>query len=273
MKRLVDRAKAIAVMMKQTIDPCLWKKLPSHIRIEAYNKANREIWAVLSASLGYRHCHLIGQLREGDGRAAWQRLAHLHAEETHGAQAHYLQKLMACTYKAATGTEAVGHTREYAEALQRINKLYKLSAGKFVQPDILMSRLLSLPRGFDHVVETIESINSTRAGLDQRPLDFHEVLGKVVQFENRQKRRNSQIGVNRRYPARGNGWRNRQRSRRHGSAHMAGSSNDQGLAKFNAEHLKPVKNPARKEIKLSKEQCPKTPEEKRDMANVGTGIG
>ena len=52
----------------------------------------------------------------------------------------------------------------YAEALQRINKLYKLSAGKFVQPDILMSRLLSLPRGFDHVVETIESINGMRAG-------------------------------------------------------------------------------------------------------------
>ena len=79
-----------------------------------------------------------------------------------------------------TGTEAVGHTREYAEALQRINKLYKLSAGKFVQPDILMSRLLSLPRGFDHVVETIESINGMRAGSSQPPLDFHEVLGKVV---------------------------------------------------------------------------------------------
>ena len=87
---------------------------------------------------------------------------------------------MSCTYKSATGTEAVGHTREYAEALQRINKLYKLSAGKFVQPDILMSRLLSLPRGFDHVVETIESINSTRAGLDQRPLDFHETRISVL---------------------------------------------------------------------------------------------
>ena len=43
---------------------------------------------------------------------------------------------------------------------------------------------------------------------------------------------------------------------------------DEVLAKFNAEHFKPVKNPARKEIKLSKEQCPTTPEEKRDMANV-----
>ena len=43
---------------------------------------------------------------------------------------------------------------------------------------------------------------------------------------------------------------------------------DEVLAKFNAEQFKPVKNPARKEIKLSKEQCPKTPEEKRDMASV-----
>ena len=60
LKQLVDRAKAIAVMMKQTIDPCLWVKLPSHIRTEAYNKANREIWAVFSTSLGYRHCHRIG---------------------------------------------------------------------------------------------------------------------------------------------------------------------------------------------------------------------
>ena len=235
LKRLVDRAKAIDVITKQTIDPQLWLQLPGHIKIEAYNKANREVWATLSTSLGYRYSHLIGQLREGDGKAAWQRLAHLHAEETHGAQAHYLQKLMSCTYKSATGTEAVGHSRKYAEALQRINKLYKLSAGKFVQPDILMSRLLSLPRGFDHVVETIESINGMRAGSGLSPLDFHEVLGKVVQFENRHKRRSSQVGINRHYPARGSRWGNRRREGRSGrnrdSAHVANSSNNQGSSR------------------------------------------
>ena len=233
-KTLVERAKAIGTMMKQTIDPCLWFTLSLAVRTEAYNRANRKVWAILSESLGYRYSHLIGQLREGDGRAAWHRLVHLHAEETNGAQAHYLQELMGCTYQAVAGTDKVGHARLYAEALQRINKMYKLAAGTFVQPEILMSRLLSLPRCFDHVVETIESLNSVRAGSGRRPLDFHEVLGKVVQFENRQKRRGGQTGIRKYFPGRGrrSGFR-RHRGNGRERAYNAHDSSNQGPKKGN----------------------------------------
>ena len=233
-KSLVDRAKAIGMMLKQTIDPCLWFSLSLAVRTEAYNRANRKVWAIISTSLGYRYSHLIGQLREGDGRSAWHRLVHLHAEETNGAQAHYLQELMGCTYHAVAGTDKVGHVRLYAEALQRINKMYKLAAGTFVQPEILMSRLLALPRCFDHVVETIESLNSVRAGSDRQPLDFHEVLGKVVQFENRQKRRGGQMGIRKYFPGKGrrSGFRPRRRDRRE-RAYNAHDSNNQGPKKGN----------------------------------------
>ena len=220
-KAIVNRAKAIGTLLRQTIDPLLWETLPRAIRTEAYHQANNQVWIVISTSLGYHNSHLIGQLREGDGKGAWARLNHLHAEETNGAQAHYLQELMSCTYAHANGSGDVGGVRRFADALQRINKLYKLSAGHFVQPEILMSRLLTLPPCYDTVVESIEEQNARRASQDGRLLDFDEVLARVVQFENRVQRRRRQSSQTKRmpdyYPKKGRG-RGYRKGRRRGGA-------------------------------------------------------
>ena len=201
-KTLVSRAKAVAMLLRQTIDPDLWSRLPAGIRREAFNQANAKVWGVLQISLGYAHNHLIGQLSEGDGKGAWDRLVHLHAEETNGAQAHYLQQLMTCSYERVARTRECGFVRLYAEALQRVNQLYRLAAGHHVQPSILMCRLLTLPGGYDPIVENIEQINSQRAanGGHLEPLDFHEVLQKIVQFENRVARRRGERKVFRQFP-------------------------------------------------------------------------
>ena len=134
MKKLVERAKAVRTLLRQTIDPRVWENLPVGIRREAFNQANAKVWGILQVSLGYANHHLLGQLSEGDGRGAWKRLVHLHAEETNGAQAHYLHELMNCNYKRTAGTDGIGHIRRYADQLQRINQLYKLSSGGLSNP-------------------------------------------------------------------------------------------------------------------------------------------
>jgi len=140
--------------------------------------------------LRWQHFHLTGQLSEGDDRAAWLRLLHSHAEETHGAQAHYLQELMGRSYSRVTGQRCVGRARTYAERLQEINKLYQLSSGSCVLPEMLMSRLLALPPSYDSVVKVIEAQSGTMASDGRGPLDLHEVRARVVQYENRCIRRN-----------------------------------------------------------------------------------
>ena len=118
---IVDRAKAISTLVRHSISPTLWASLPPGVRAEAYNCANGQVWDVIATSLGYGHSHLLGQLCEGDGKAAWDRMLRLHAESTSGAQAHYLAMLMRCEYKNVVGSH-FGGIRLYAEALQRINK-------------------------------------------------------------------------------------------------------------------------------------------------------
>ena len=223
LKALVNRAKAIATLLRQTIDPNLWARLPAGIRREAFNQANAKVWGIIQTSLGYAYTHLIGQLSEGDGKGAWDRLVHLHAEETNGAQAHYLQELMACSYERAARTHECGHVRLYAQALQRINRLYKLSAGHFVQPEILMCRLLTLPGGYDPIVENIEQINVQRAasGSQLGPLDFHEVLQKIAQFENRRARRCGERRLHRQFPHARTKRYDRKPRGRPGRAHLA----------------------------------------------------
>ena len=224
MKSLVERAKAVRTLLRQTIDPRVWESLPVGIRREAFNQANAKVWGIIQASLGYSHHHLLGQLSEGDGRGAWKRLVHLHAEETNGAQAHYLQELISCSYKRTAGTDGIGHIRRYADQLQRINQLYKLSSGGFVQPCILMTRLLALPAGYDTIVEHIEMINSTRAAnSDPRGnLDFHEVVAKIAMYENRAKRRRRQGRDQGAPPPRaGRSWSRNRHTRNRGHAYAA----------------------------------------------------
>ena len=129
LKTLVNNAKAVRVLVAESMDPRLWKTFPAPFRNLVYNKANNNVWTLISKSLGYVNKHLIGQLREGDGKAAWHRLITLHAEETNGAETHYLNKLLKCCYAG----RSVGHIREYAEQLQEINKQYKLAAKKFIE--------------------------------------------------------------------------------------------------------------------------------------------
>ena len=190
---LVKQAKAIGTLLAQTIDPRLWERLPQPIRIAAYNKANYNVWKMIMKSLGYSFKYLIGQLREGDGKSAWRRLVTLHAEETAGAETHYLQKLLMTSYKGVSGTNDVGHVRMFAEQLQRTNQDYKLAAGKFVPASILRSRILTLPKGYDSVVEAIETKNGTRAEDGREPLDFHEMVTMITKFENRQRRREEEL--------------------------------------------------------------------------------
>ena len=190
---LVKQAKAIGTLLAQTIDPRLWERLPQPIRIAAYNKANYNVWKMIMKSLGYSFKYLIGQLREGDGKSAWRRLVTLHAEETAGAETHYLQKLLMTSYKGVSGTNNVGHVRMFAEQLQRTNQDYKLAAGKFVPASILRSRILTLPKGYDSVVEAIETKNGTRAEDGREPLDFHEMVTMITQFENRRRRREEEL--------------------------------------------------------------------------------
>ena len=87
------------------------------------------------------------------------------------------------------GQRDVGCVRKHAEQPQEINKLYKLSSGDFVSPEILMSRLLALPPSYDSVIERWSGM---RAFQGRDPLDFHEVPARVVQYENRCPRRNRQ---------------------------------------------------------------------------------
>ena len=183
-KGIVDRAKAIRELVKHTISPELWDALPPDLAAEAYNYANNFAWDAIKASLGYEHSHLLGQLREGDGKAAWIRMITLHAETTMGAQAHFLAKLMNCSYNNTVGL-AFGDIRLYAEALQKINNKYKLASGKFVQPDILMSRLLTLPSAYDQVIHDVETEIAARRREGQRTLDFPTVLARLVAHENR----------------------------------------------------------------------------------------
>ena len=172
-KGIVDRAKAIETLVRHTISPELWSALPLGIRIEAYNRANGDVWDAIHASLDYGYSHLLGQLREGDGKAAWDRLVRLHAESSHGAQSHYLAMLMNCKYKHVVG-KSFGGIRLYAEALQRINKLYKLTSGAFVQPNILMTKLLSLPSPYDYIVDILEStIAADRSCANCSAADLH----------------------------------------------------------------------------------------------------
>ena len=186
---IVDRAKAIKTLTQHTISPSLWDALPVSVRVEAYNRANGHIWDSIVESLGYEHSHLLIQLREGDGKAAWDRMTKLHAENTMGAQAHWLAMLMECSYQSVVGA-GFGSIRLYAEALQRINKQYKRASGEFVPPQVLMSRLLSLPDRYDTIIDDIETTMANRERSGTEPLSFAEVVHRIVAYENRQKRRN-----------------------------------------------------------------------------------
>ena len=180
---IVDRAKAISTLVRHSISPKLWASLPHSVRAEAYNCANGQVWDVIATSLGYKHSHLLGQLCEGDGKAAWDRMLRLHAESTSGAQAHYLAMLMKCEYADVVGSH-FGGIRLYAEALQRINKQYELAAGVYVPPEVLRAKLLSLPRNYDYVIDGIEGNRE-----DGTPLDFNSILARLVAYENRKLRR------------------------------------------------------------------------------------
>ena len=234
-KGIVDRAKAIRELTRHTISPELWDALPSGFKAEAYNRANTFAWDAIKASLGYENSHLLGQLREGDGKGAWLRMTTLHAETTMGAQAHHLAKLMKCSYES-TARSKFGGIRLYAEALQDINKNYKLASGEFVQPDILMAKVLSLPEAYDSVVNTIESEVAERRRSGNRTLDFPAVVARIVAFENRQTRRSgtrkgrgtspaprSHHRSSRR-PERSTSWRRR---RQHGSRDRAFTAHGQ----------------------------------------------
>ena len=186
---IVDRAKAIKTLTQHTISPELWDALPVSVRVEAYNRANGHVWDSITESLGYEYSHLLIQLREGDGKAAWDRMIRLHAESTMGAQAHWLAMLMECSYQSVIGG-GFGNIRLYAEALQRINKQYKRASKEFVPPQVLMSRLLSLPDRYDTIIDDIETTMANRERSGSPPLSFAEVVHRIVAFENRQVRRN-----------------------------------------------------------------------------------
>ena len=190
---IVDRAKAISTLVRHSISPKLWASLPLSVRAEAYNCANGQVWDVIATSLGYHHSHLLGQLCEGDGKAAWDRMLRLHAETTSGAQAHYLTMLMKCEYQNVAGSR-FGGIRLYAEALARISKQYELAAGDVVPSEILRAKLLALPREYDYVVDAIEGNRDEGA-----PLDFNDILARLVAYENRKQRR---IGGSRSAPPR-----------------------------------------------------------------------
>ena len=190
---IVDRAKAISTLVRHSISPKLWASLPLSVRAEAYNCANGQVWDVIATSLGYHHSHLLGQLCEGDGKAAWDRMLRLHAETTSGAQAHYLTMLMKCEYQSVAGSR-FGGIRLYAEALARISKQYELAAGDAVPSEILRAKLLALPREYDYVVDAIEGNRDEGA-----PLDFNSILARLVAYENRKQRR---IGGSRSAPPR-----------------------------------------------------------------------